>query len=666
MGTGICQRCYGKNERGQHHALGTNVGILAGHALGEPITQLTMKCSDGVVVDGSGTAWAMVDYFAEHGVEQPGDGEVRTKNLAGQTLIDGEECVDALALQTHMPDAPMVFIKTRSGHALAVQANHPLWVYDAEGNNERVKCAEELQPKVDFLRVDRAAALVPGDRPAPMNPYMLGFFLAEGNTRYGNGTDKYVGVPVASIFTQHDTPQRYELLKRMRADGIQCVEHPSELTVYDLSFAFKLSQVVRGRTSYTKRLQPGFNRWRDADLAQLLAGWIDGDGTVFESSGVTVAKIYTSSFVALQQLEIICAKLRIRCSSGYVSRPDDRVQVKSRHANFFAELRFKDFSADVWAHCERLRGLGDLKYAKHRFIDKDLDPVRKVQVMPKWILPVWDVKTSSQGFTCGMLRNHNTFHTGGASGSGASAVDSFLRVKQLFDLPEKLPDSATLAEVSGTIEKIVHEPAIGFIITIAGKEHRVVTGHPLDHIKVGNAVRRGDPISTGPINPHELLAQTKSIGRVRNYMTDELMKKELYGGLGVRRRNVETVIKGMTNLSEVTDAPPHSPFMRGEHVPLSEIEAHNARAEAEGHETVKHSPKLKPMEQAPLAGVEDWLARLNYQRLKETYTEGAAQGWKSNIKKHPIPGLAHGAEFGLHPFEPTKPPPMRRTPGISS
>ena len=249
-----------------------------------------------------------------------------------------------------------------------------------------------------------------------------------------------------------------------------------------------------------------------------------------------------------------------------------------------------------------------------------------------------------------------TFHTGGASGSGASAVDSFQRVKQLFDLPEKLPDSATLAEVSGQVEKVVHEPAIGYLVTIGGKEHRVVTGHLLPDIKVGHSVHRGDPISTGPINPHELLQHTKSVGRVRDYMTNELMAKDLYGGLGVRRRNVETVVKGVTNLSEVTNAPEKSPFMRGQLVPLAEVEAYNAEADAEGRETVRHSPKLRAMEQMPLAGVEDWLARLNYQRLKETYTEGAQQGWSSNIKGHPIAGLAHGAEFGLHPFPAVKPP----------
>jgi hypothetical protein len=55
------------------------------------------------------------------------------------------------------------------------------------------------------------------------------------------------------------------------------------------------------------------------------------------------------------------------------------------------------------------------------------------------------------------------------------------------------------------------------------------------------------------------------------------------------------------------------------------------------------------------------MARLNFQRLQETYTEGAAQNWKSDIHGHPIPGIAHGAEFGLEPPGSTKLP---NAPGV--
>jgi DNA-directed RNA polymerase subunit beta' len=245
-----------------------------------------------------------------------------------------------------------------------------------------------------------------------------------------------------------------------------------------------------------------------------------------------------------------------------------------------------------------------------------------------------------------------TFHTGGVSGPG-DVVDAFQRVKDLFRVPETLPNEAALSTVTGTVEAVRPDPRGGYSVFIAGKEHRVVTGKPLPNIHVGAQVQRGQALSEGPINPKHLLAQTRNMSKVRAYMTDEI--DTAYGGM-VRRRNIETVVKAMTNLTHVNSAPAESGMMRGQTVPLSEVEAFNAEARAAGRPTITHTPQLRSMTQVPLSGQEDWMARLNYQRMKETYQEGAAQGWASDIHGHPIPGLAHGAEFGMRPFTPIKPP----------
>jgi len=40
---GVCQKCYGLNTRGQVPTLGTNVGMMAAHAMGEPLTQMALN-----------------------------------------------------------------------------------------------------------------------------------------------------------------------------------------------------------------------------------------------------------------------------------------------------------------------------------------------------------------------------------------------------------------------------------------------------------------------------------------------------------------------------------------------------------------------------------------------------------------------------------------------
>lgn len=237
-----------------------------------------------------------------------------------------------------------------------------------------------------------------------------------------------------------------------------------------------------------------------------------------------------------------------------------------------------------------------------------------------------------------------TFHTGGVVGDDDTS-DYFKRAKQLFFVPKILPDAATLSTVTGVVGSVTKNQALGgWDVTVAGKLHRVpARSKMLDGIQPGVLVKKGDPLSKGPINPHQMLEQTGNIHAVRGYMTDELMK--VYPG-STRRRNVETVVRAMTNLSRVEHAPGHPEYTRGQMTSLSELEHNNRLARQNNMPTVQHTPLLRPMTQMPLDSQEDWMARLNYRKLQETFEEGAAQGWSSDIHGHPIPGLAHGAEFG--------------------
>jgi DNA-directed RNA polymerase subunit beta' len=54
-GEGICAKCFGLNESGHHHDIGTNIGILASQSMGEPSTQLSMNSfHTGGVAKGAG------------------------------------------------------------------------------------------------------------------------------------------------------------------------------------------------------------------------------------------------------------------------------------------------------------------------------------------------------------------------------------------------------------------------------------------------------------------------------------------------------------------------------------------------------------------------------------------------------------------------------------
>ena len=239
----------------------------------------------------------------------------------------------------------------------------------------------------------------------------------------------------------------------------------------------------------------------------------------------------------------------------------------------------------------------------------------------------------------------NAFHTGGsADGKGGKAVDEFTRMGQLYNLPKTLPGAATISRVEGRVSKIEKDKeAGGHFVTIAGEQHRTPTGLAL-LVKQGDKVKAGDPLSEGPINPHDLL-QYNGIESARKYLVDEL--HSIYSNHGVRRRHTECIVKQMTNLVEIISDPEHE-FTPGEHSTRTRIDRVNSERAKEGVAPVKAKPKLKRIQDAVLLNSEgDFLAAMNYREIQKTFVQAATYGHKSNLHgTNPIPGVAYGAEFG--------------------
>lgn len=247
-----------------------------------------------------------------------------------------------------------------------------------------------------------------------------------------------------------------------------------------------------------------------------------------------------------------------------------------------------------------------------------------------------------------------TFHTGGAVGTtGGSVVDAFRRVKDLLLLPKKLGGSAVLAKVDGLVTSVEKNHAKGgWDVGVGPTKHYLPSDQPpLPNVVVGAMVQKGAEISTGPKNPHEMLRLTGNLGAVRGYLADELDKAYNYDGDGKKktltgRRNIETVVRATTNLTMIENPNGHSDLLRGQYVPLYEVEHRNRLAAESGQPQILHTPQLRGLNEMPLMAREDWMGRLNYQRLARTFEEGGAQGWSSDIHGSTFAGVAHGAEVG--------------------
>ncbi len=246
----------------------------------------------------------------------------------------------------------------------------------------------------------------------------------------------------------------------------------------------------------------------------------------------------------------------------------------------------------------------------------------------------------------------DAFHSGGIASSerGAKSVDRFTRLEQLLNIPRRLRDEATIAMASGKISDVRGDPtgkSREQNVFINGLRHFIPANLATKELKVGQEVKKGEQLSDGYINPRTFLKATKDIHATQNYLVKE-MHEGLFDKEGVRRRNVEVVVRALTNLTRVKD-PANSDFLHGDIAPRTVVEEYN-RNLPKGHKPIEHEPILEGVKQIPGKLSSDWMARLNYREIHNVIQQAAARGQKSDIHgPNPIPGIAYGAEFGKPP-----------------
>jgi DNA-directed RNA polymerase subunit beta' len=238
----------------------------------------------------------------------------------------------------------------------------------------------------------------------------------------------------------------------------------------------------------------------------------------------------------------------------------------------------------------------------------------------------------------------NVFHTGGlAKGKGAQSFSTFDRMKQLLTMPKEVPDEAPLARKGGRVTKVEKAPQGGDYLYIGNDQHYIPSTQTLA-FKRGDTVGRGDALTMdGVVNPKQLLP-LKGIEAVQDYLSDQI-HGVLKSAAPVRKRNVEVVVKSLTNVTRVDDPGDHPDWAPGDLRPASQVTDWNRKKR--GKKSVTHTPVLKGIDVLPKELEEDWIARMNFQDLSRTLAQAAREGWRSNVHGfHPIPALAHATEFG--------------------
>jgi len=223
---------------------------------------------------------------------------------------------------------------------------------------------------------------------------------------------------------------------------------------------------------------------------------------------------------------------------------------------------------------------------------------------------------------------------------------AFDRVAQIFEMPENLSGKATLAQVSGLVEKVTKGAGGGWNVVVGGVEHFVPMERGLAVTK-GMRVLAGQKISkSGIIKPQELLAATNDIDRVRRQMLSDLDNEFSGSGVRIKRKLFETALKPMTNRAEVTDAgdgESHQVF-KGDIVSSNRLNDINRQLKKKNKKArpIEFKSTLLSLGTAPYHSG-DFIGQLMFDRPHQTLIGAPGLAATADLKKgHPVTQYAFG------------------------
>jgi DNA-directed RNA polymerase subunit beta' len=229
-----------------------------------------------------------------------------------------------------------------------------------------------------------------------------------------------------------------------------------------------------------------------------------------------------------------------------------------------------------------------------------------------------------------------SFHSG-----GFGELPPLDQVASLLRLPENLPDKAVLMAMAGRVDGLERVPDGTWVHVTdgKGKERFFAPVNKAIIVKKGQTVKAGEALTSGVVDPREVLAITKSLPAAQRSLTDSLVG--LYKKFGIDARNVEVLVRSMTNLAVVDDAGTSDKLV-GEYVPYYAAQAWNA----EHDNSMKVTPVIKGLTSLPQYR-DTWLESIGYRGIKTTLARAAATGERARLHStHPVPAWIRGVEFG--------------------
>ncbi|WP_341938890.1 DNA-directed RNA polymerase subunit beta' [Marinimicrobium sp. C2-29] len=230
------------------------------------------------------------------------------------------------------------------------------------------------------------------------------------------------------------------------------------------------------------------------------------------------------------------------------------------------------------------------------------------------------------------------------------------RVADLFEA-RKPKEPSILAEISGTVSfgketkgkrRLVITPTDGQPLPDGSTHYEVlIPKHRQLNVFEGEKVEKGEMISDGPSNPHDIL-RLQGIEALAHYITNEIQDVYRLQGVKINDKHVETIVRQMLRKVLITEMGDSS-FVKGEQVELSAVLEQNERLRSEDRQPAQFERELLGITKASLA-TESFISAASFQETTRVLTEAAVTGKKdglAGLKENVVVGRLIPAGTGL-------------------
>ena len=224
------------------------------------------------------------------------------------------------------------------------------------------------------------------------------------------------------------------------------------------------------------------------------------------------------------------------------------------------------------------------------------------------------------------------------------------RVADLFEA-RRPKEASILAEISGTIS---------FGKETKGKRRLVITPtdgsepyeeliHKWRHLNVfeGEQVNRGEVISDGPSNPHDIL-RLLGVSALARYIVTEIQDVYRLQGVKINDKHIETILRQMLRKVEVTESGDSS-LIKGDQAEYNQVLEENEALISNDRFPAKFERVLLGITKASLS-TESFISAASFQETTRVLTEAAVTGKRDylrGLKENVVVGRLIPAGTGL-------------------